>query len=209
MQPIAPVVAETSPNLFAAAKSANLNPMQVNQVEQMSYAIDQHKKLLAMDPNSARDAYGKLDPNVQSGLKFLFKDADYLKTAPTAGNEAWGAIKTVGKVLASPIIGIFKIAGAYNKVINTPYLVAREVAQGDGSVFNKKVWSKAWDGRNIYDDGALKKATDFYGANDVEVAKGLLAGKTPGEILQAHGGIDAGIMGSIQKEKPEGREARQ
>ena len=199
MQTVDPIVAQASPNIYAAAKNANLSNQSVNQVEQMSYALDQHKKLMAMDTNLGHDAYAKLDPQIQEGLKFMFKNAPYMQGPASEGQKIMGALKWTGTALASPIIGIFKAAGAYNRAINTPYLVAREVAQGDGSVFNAKIWKAAWDGNSVYDNGALDKAVQIYGSSDVEVAKGLLAGKTPGEIVQAHGKVDQGILESIQK----------
>jgi len=199
MQSINSVVAQTSPNLYSAAKNANLNSTQVNQVEQMSFAIQKHKELMGMDPAAATDAFRKLDPNAQDTLKFLFKDAQYAAPAPTVGSDIMGALKFVGKAVASPIVGLFKVAGDYNKIINVPYLVGRQIAQGDGDIFNKKIWKNAWDGNNIFDNGALARAASEYGASDVEVAKGLLAGKTPGEIIQAHGKVDQSILDSIQK----------
>jgi hypothetical protein len=199
MQQINVVVAQTSPNLYAAAKNANLDPTQVNQVEQMSFAVQKHKELIAMDSEKAKQAYNKLDPQVQTGLKFLYKDAQYAATPPSIQQDIVGGLKTVGKIVASPIIGLFKVAGAYNRIINAPYLVGREVAQGDGSVFDAKVWKNAWDGNAVFDHGALQKATDVFGVNDVTVAKGLIAGKTPGEIIQAYGKVDQGILDSITK----------
>jgi hypothetical protein len=199
MESINSVVAQTSPNIYSAAKNANLSPIQTNQVEQMSFAIQKHKELMAMKPDDATNAYRKLDPSVQDGLKFLYKDAQYAAPAPTLGSEVTGALKYAGKTLASPIIGLFKIAGNYNRLINTPYLVGREIAQGDGSIFNKKIWKSAWDGNSIFDNKAIGEATKIYGATDVEVAKGLLAGKTPGEIIQAHGTVDQAMLDSITK----------
>ena len=72
-QKIDMVVAQTSPNLYAAAQKANLNPAQVTQVQQMSYAIQQNKQLNLLDPERARASYDKLDVNAQKQLKFLFK----------------------------------------------------------------------------------------------------------------------------------------
>jgi hypothetical protein len=199
MQSIDSVVAQASPNMYAAAKNANLNSTQVTQVEQMSYAIQKHKELMGMSPNDATLAYNKLDTHAQDTLKFLYKDADYSKPAPTVGQDILGGLKWVGKAVASPIIGLFKVAGDYNKVINTPYLVGRQVAQGDGGLFDKKVWKNAWDGNAIFDNGAIDRATKQYGAYDVAVAKGLLAGKTPGEIIQSNGKVEQGLLDSIQK----------
>ena len=198
MQYLHPVVAQTSPNLYAAAKSANLGPTETTQVNQMSYTIQQHRQLSKLEPDAARAQYDKLDTNAQQQLKFMFKNADYLKAAPTAGDRVRGVIGGAFKLAASPLIGLFKLGGAYNQIINEPYKVAREVAQG-ADPFAYSTWKAAWDGKELYDNGALKEANDYYGQYDVTVAKGLLAGKTPGEIVQAYGKVDENILASIKK----------
>jgi hypothetical protein len=152
-----PIVAKTSPNLYAAAKTANLPKDQVSQLEQFSWTVDKNKKLNQQPLDAARKEYGALDPDVQEKLKYLFPKADYMIAAPDLGDYAVGALKTAGKLLASPLIGIFKAAGAYNRVINTPYLVARQATQGEG-LFSMQTWTDAWDGRRIYDHGALTEA---------------------------------------------------
>lgn len=191
------IVAKTSPGLYAAANQANLSSVEGTQISQMSYAIQKNKELNAMSLDKAKSAYDGLDPDIQKGLKSLFKNAEYLKEPPTVGNRVLGVLKTGFNILASPLIGLLKVAGEYNRVINAPYLVAREVAQGEGSIFSKKVWSEAWDGRSVYDHGALKEATDYFGAPKVFVAKGILAGKTPGEIVQEYGKVDKDILAAI------------
>ena len=198
MQYIDKTVAEVSPNLYAAAKQANLGTNEVTQVEQMSFTMKQNRELAKLPADQARAQYDKLDAGVQAQLKYLFKNAEYLKAAPTAADRVKGAIGDVFKVAASPLIALFKLGGAYNQVINEPYKVIREVAQG-ADPFAYKTWKSAWDGKELYDNGALKEATDYYGQYDVTVAKGLLAGKTPGEILQAYGTVDNNILGSIKK----------
>jgi hypothetical protein len=183
-----PIVAKTSPNLYAAAKSANLPQDQVSQLEQFSWTVDKNKKLNQQPLDAARKEYSTLDPDVQEKLKYLFPKAEYMVEAPDFGDYAIGALKTGFKIAASPLIGIFKAAGAYNRIINTPYLVARQATQGEG-LFSMQTWTDAWDGRRIYDHGALTEAINYFGNEKVEVAKGLLAGKTPGEIISSSSGV--------------------
>lgn len=201
MQPINKIVAQVSPNLYTAAKTANLSPAEASQVEQMSFTINQHRKLTAMNPDAAKLEYGKLDKGVKEQLQFMYKDAPYMQTDSSGiGSAVAGVIKGGFKVAASPLIGLFKVAGAYNRVINTPYLVGRELSQTKNpNPFSLKVWTDAWDGRSIYDEAGLKKVTDHFGEYDVTVAKGLLAGKTPGEIVTSYGKVDANILESIKK----------
>ena len=198
MDYVNPVVAEVSPNLYAAAKTAGLSPQQATQVEQMSYTIKQHRELSKLSPDAARQVYDKLDGGVQQQLKFMFKNADYLKSAPTAGDYIRGALLAPLKIAASPLVNLMKLGGAYNQIINEPYKVARLAAQGENP-FAYKTWKTAWDGKAVYDEGALKEATDYFGKYDVEVAKGLLAGLTPGEIVEKYGAPDANILESIKK----------
>ena len=198
MQRINPVVAEASPNLYSAAKQANLSGNELTQIEQMSYTIKQHRQLLAMPEEKARSTYSKLDPGIKKQLQFMYKDAQYASQPSDAGDLAMGVLKGIGKIAVSPIVGLFKLAGGYSRIINTPYLVARQAAQGEDP-FSTAVWKDAWDGRSVYDEGALDKVTEVYGSSDVFVAKGILSGKTPGEIVQAYGKADKDILASIQK----------
>jgi hypothetical protein len=193
-----PVVAETSPNLYSAAKTANLDSVEVNQINQMSSAIKKHRELVKMDADIAQKTFDRLDPKAQDQLKFLFKDSDYAKDPDTAADRVKGVFTTGLKIAASPLIGLFKLGGQYNRLVNTPYKVARQVAQGE-DLFAGDVWTDAWNGTNMYDNKGLSEVTAYFGDSDVFVAKGLLAGKTPGEILESYGKIDNKILESIKK----------
>jgi hypothetical protein len=177
---------------------ANLNPSEQNQIEQMSWAVKKNKELARMDNDDARKAFEALDPNAQEGLKVFFGTADYMQAPPDFSDRLMGALKFTGKTLASPLIGLFKVAGAYSRVINTPYLVARQVAQGE-SIFDTKVWDDAFDGKNVYDNGGLAQAIDRFGKTDIFIAQGLLAGKKPGEILDSYGTLTPEITASMEK----------
>ena len=178
-----PIVAKTSPNLYAAAQQANLNKTQINQIEQYSWTVDKNKKLSRLKIEDARKEFAGLDTQVQDMLKFLYPNAEYTKEDPTLPDNSLTTLKTVAKGLASPLVYTFKALGAWNRIINTPYLVARQVAQGE-ELFNKQTFTDAWDGRRVYDNGALAQALKTYGNAKVEVAKGLISGKTPGEIIK-------------------------
>jgi hypothetical protein len=193
------IVAKTNPNLYAAAKSANLPQDQVSQLEQFSWTVDKNKKLNQMSTEAARKEFNELDPEVQEKLKYLYPKADYMQEAPDASDYAVGALKTVGKVVASPLIGIFKAAGVFNRAINTPYLMARQASQGEG-FFSKQTFTDAWDGRRVYDHGALTEAINYFGNEKIEVAKGFLAGKTPGEIISSQGGtVNEKLLGALEE----------
>ncbi len=192
------IVAKTSPGLYAAAKQAGLNKQQKNQIEQFSWTVDKNKQLNSKPIDVARMEFNNLDTNIQDMLKFLYPNAEYTKTSPSTKDYAFGALKTTAKAFASPLIGLFKAAGAWNRIINLPYAVARQGAQGEG-YFNKQTFTDSWDGRRVYDNGALDETVRVFGKERVEVAKGLLAGLTPGEIISSYGVIDQKLLDAISE----------
>lgn len=125
------IVAKTSPNLYAAAKQANLSQTQINQIEQFSFTVDKNKQLLRKPLDTARQDFFKLDEEVQQMLRFLYPDAEYAKEAPDTGDKILGFVKGVGKIAASPLIGLYKAAGVYGRTINLPYLMGRQASQGE------------------------------------------------------------------------------
>ena len=182
-----PIVAKASPNLYAAAKSANIPMDQGTQLEQFSWTVEKNKKLNQLNVDAARKEFNDLDPSAQEKLKYLFPQSDYQLAAPDASNYITGAIKTAATIAKSPLVLLFKAAGVFTRALNTPYLLARQAAQGEG-LFTKESFSDAWDGRRVYDEGALTSAQDYFGVEKVEIAKGLIAGKKPGEIIANAGG---------------------
>ena len=194
-----PIVAKASPNLYAAAKSANIPMDQGAQLEQFSWTVEKNKKLNQLRIDDARKEFNDLDPSAQEKLKFLFPESDYQLPEPGASNYLTGAIKTGFNVLKSPLVLLFKTAGVFNRVINTPYLLARQASQGEG-LFTKESFSDAWDGRRVYDQTSLNEASDYFGVEKVEIAKGLIAGKKPGEIIASAGGqINEKLLDALEE----------
>ena len=194
-----PIVAKASPNLYAAAQSANIPMEQGSQLEQFSWTVDKNKKLNQQPIDAARKEFQGLDPSAQEKLKFLFPEADYQLAEPGASNYLTGAVKTGFNILKSPLVLLFKAAGVFTRAIDTPYLMARQAAQGEG-LFTKESFTDAWDGRRVYDQGALTNAQDYFGVEKVEIAKGLIAGKKPGEIIAAAGGtVNVKLLDALEE----------
>jgi hypothetical protein len=190
------VVAKTSPNLYAAAQQGNLNPEQTTQLEQFSWTIQKNKNLMTLPVEDARKEFFKLEKDAQDKIKFLYPDATYAEEADTFSDNAVAALKTTGKIAASPLIGLFKGLTAWTRIINTPYLMARQAAQGEG-FFNKQTFTDAWDGRRVYDNGALDETVKYFGEERVNVAKGLIAGLKPGEIVAANGQVTQKMLDAL------------
>jgi hypothetical protein len=202
------IVAKTSPNLYAAARQANLSQTQVNQIEQFSWTVDKNKQLLRKPVETARKEFFGLDKEVQDMLRFLYPDADYAKEAPDMGDKVLGIVKGAAKLAASPLIGLYKAAGVYGRVLNAPYLMSRQAAQGE-EYFSKQTFTDAWDGRRVFDEGALAEAEREFGKDNIEIAKGLLMGKKPGEIIESQGQLTQSFLNSFSKafnDEPEFRQ---
>ena len=202
------IVAKTSPNLYAAARQANLSQTQVNQIEQFSWTVDKNKQLLRKPVDTARKEFFGLDEEVQKMLRFLYPDAEYAKEAPDMGDKVLGIVKGAAKLAASPLIGLYKAAGVYGRVLNTPYLMSRQAAQGE-EYFSKQTFTDAWDGRRVFDEGALAEAEREFGKDNIEIAKGLLMGKKPGEIIESQGQLTQSFLNSFSKafnDEPEFRQ---
>ena len=54
MERLEPTVAEASPNLYAAAKNANLSPAETTQINQLSYALKEHRRLSKLPAETAK-----------------------------------------------------------------------------------------------------------------------------------------------------------
>ena len=190
------VVAKTSPNLYAAAQQGNLNSEQKTQVEQFSWTIQKNKTLMTLPTEDARKEFFKLEADAQEKIKFLYPDATYAQEANTFSDNAVAALKATGKIAASPLIGLFKGLTIWTRILNTPYLMARQAAQGEG-MFNQQTFTDAWDGRRVYDNGALDETVKFFGQERVNVAKGLIAGLKPGEIVAAGGELTQAMLDAL------------
>ena len=192
------IVATVSPNLYAAAQQANLDPQALTQIEQFSWSVKKNKQFAQLDKETARAKFLDLDKDAQEKIKFLYPDANYVQEDPTAMDAVKGVLVGGAKIAASPLLALFKTLGAYTRAINTPYLMARQAAQGE-DLFSKKTFTDAWDGRRIYDEGALSEATKYFGSERVKVAQGLIAGLKPGQIIEEYGKVDEKLLKAFEE----------
>lgn len=192
------VVAKTNPNLYAAAKQSNINDAQKLQLEEFGFTVQKNKDLMKMPVEEAKKIFFDLEPAAQEKIKYLYPNAAYAEEDDTTKEKAIGAVVGVGKGLASPLIGLFSALGKWTRAINTPYLAVRQAAQGEG-LFNKQTWDDAWNGRKVYDNGALNQAIEYFGAERVEIAQGLIAGLKPGEIVAKGGELNANKLKALEE----------
>jgi hypothetical protein len=208
---VKPVVAELSPNIYTAAKSANLSPEEQTIVEQFSFTVKNAKRLRAMDGKAAKQEFQNLTEDAQASIRAMYPNAEFAKDDPSVAQRLLGLGVSAVKLAGSPIIATFKTAIEYGKTINTGYSAVREIQQGASPTegieplnalklknpFANTVWSQSYNGRELYDKGAVNRLETKHGKEKVFVAKGLLAGKTPGEIVEEYGKPDKNIADAI------------
>jgi hypothetical protein len=223
-----PVVGQANPNLYAAAIQANLAPQDQAFMEQMSFTAVQTKRLRALPLKQAKREYSSLSKEAKAWIDYLFPGSEFAKPEPTMLEKAVDVAKTGAKgvlsFIATPVVKTFELAGEYGKAINTPYSVLRQAYQKDliGKVRfgsptatsqqgvamgvpkdSNGLWAKAWkagyNGKNLYDDGAVDVAKKKYGDVRVFVAQKILEGKKPGEILEEYGQIDDKISAALSE----------
>ena len=196
MARINPVVGEVNPSVYNAAKNANLSPQQQLAVEQLAYTVKEAKKLRALKADDAKRQFQALTEEAQANIKALYPTAKFVQEDPTLLQRGIGAVTFGLKGLFSPIITTYQAAIQYGKALNTGYVAGRQIQQG-ANPFAKQTWDDAYNGRDAWDKGAVAAVESRYGKENVLVAKGLLSGKTPGEIIEAYGKPDPKILQAI------------
>jgi hypothetical protein len=212
---INPIVGEISPNIYNAAKMAGLSDPEQTIMEQWSFTVKNAKRLRTMDAKAAKKEFQSLDEDAQRSIRAIYPNAEFAKDDPTLADRAIGVVGTVTKALASPIISTYQAAVEYGKALNTGYSAARQIAQGESPAliqspsfaanqikslknpFAGTVWTTAYNGKELYDKGAINRLEQRYGVESVFVAKGLVAGRTPGEVIEQYGKVDEKIIAAI------------
>jgi hypothetical protein len=191
-----PVVGETNPAVYNAAKNANLSFEQKVAVEQLAYTVKKAKELRTLKVDDAKREFQALTEEAQTNIKALYPTAKFTQEDPNLLQRGLGVIGAGAKAAFSPIIATLGVAIAYGKAINTGYVAGRQIEQG-ADPFSKQTWDDAYNGRDAWDKGAVQAVETRYGKENTFVAKGLLSGKTPGEIIEAYGKPDPKILEAI------------
>ena len=182
------LVPVTNPELAVAGYKAGLQNTDLKQIRTWDKLYTKHRELLDIkDDKVAFDTYNKLDPVIQQMLTDNFQ-ANYMARPQdwTAGDLIADALK----LAQSPFKAGFKALETYSRAISLPYLAVKARGQGDDTSNLWKIWRDDWDGTKIFDKGATTVLDESYGQGISVLAKGIVSGMTPGEIIEDHGGID-------------------
>jgi hypothetical protein len=202
-----PVVAEVNPALFAAGARTNLTREERNLIENWSTVKSTHEKLMAMNNKRAAESFNKLHPDLQVVLRSYY-NIDY-ENKPTSNMLVEDPVKrkllgldnglSVGDVFKSPFRFLFAGAEQYVKAFNTPYSMAQQAVINREDFWTRSNFEASFDGDFNYDNELAESLVQKHGKAVGFAAMHLLAGKTPGEIIDAWGPNDAEILGAIDK----------
>ena len=197
---INPVVAAISPGIYDALQSSGASQQDINTAEQVSFAYQKGLELRKLPINVAHEEFAKLSKPAQAQLKGLFGNDPYLQAPQSFLQRAEGTVKNVVKFVISPIASaMFGPVIAETKAImsipraailagqNKPQVSVEGAAPQPYGVFSGKTWSTAYSGKDLYREADLDALRTKYGKANIAVATGLVAGKTPAEIMQEWG----------------------
>lgn len=199
--PINRQLVNSNPTMYAASLAGNPTPEEALITKNLIGLDSLHTKLnTAKDLDAARKEFWALDPIIREGLIFMNPDSDYQQKSPSI-------MSRVGHGLLGFVSAPFKelVHGAedYTKTISLPYKIIRGVTDTGKSgkekldyILSTKNWSDAFNGKNQWDEVALDRLEAKHGKAMGALTRGLLDGKTPGEIIKEYGDIsnDGGEM---------------
>ena len=202
-----PVVGEVSPALYAAGARTNLTREERNLIENWSSIKSTHEKLMAMNNKKAAESFNKLNKEDQAMLQAYYK-VDYgnkahkdLIVEDPAKRKLLGLDNglSVGDVFKSPFRFIFAAAEQYTRAYNTPFTMAQESVTNRENFWTRSNFEMSFDGDFSYDDALAEQLVKKHGKELSFAAMHLLAGKTPGEIIDAWGPNDGAILEAVNK----------
>lgn len=201
-------VARVSPALYAAGSRSALTREEKNLIENWAKVRDTHKQLMKMDNKQAGESYNKLEPGFQEVLKTYYK-TDYANKSEGGEliqneevRKALGIQDTDGTIspmdiIKSPFKFLMGAATQYGKFFNTPGAMLQNSVVNKESFWSRSNGEVAFDGKYLYDNALADELINKYGAAESFVAMHVLAGDTPGEIIDSWGPNDPAILGAI------------
>jgi len=207
-QSLKPIVGEVSPALLAAGARTNLTREERNLIENWASIKGTHEKLMKMNNKKATESFKKLSKEDQDVLQAYYK-VDYANKAhkdliveDPAKRKLLGLDNgfSVGDFFKSPLRALMATGGQYERAFNAPYTMAQDVVVNNREDFwSRSNFEMSFDGDYSYDENLKEQLENKHGKELGFVAMHLLAGKTPGEIIDAWGPNDGAILEAVNQ----------
>ena len=203
-------VARVSPALYAAGSRAALTREEKNLIENWAQVRDKHQQLMKMSNKDAGESFNKLEPGFQEALKTYYRidyakkndgqvliQNDDVRKALGIENSTGDGNISYGDVAKSPFQFLMGAATQYGKFLNTPGAMLQNSVVNKESFWSRNNGEIAFDGKYLYDNALADELVNKYGGAESFVAMHVLAGDTPGEIIDAWGPNDPAILAAI------------
>ena len=206
-QSLKPIVGEISPALYAAGARVNLTREERNLIENWSSIKGAHEKLMKMNNKKASEEFKKLSKEEQETLQAYYK-VDYANKAHKdlivenpATRKLLGLDNgfSVGDFFKSPLRAVMGAAGQYERAFNAPYTMAQDAVTNRENFWTRSNFEISFDGDFSYDENLKEQLEKKHGKELSFAAMHLLAGKTPGEIIDAWGPNDGAILQAVNQ----------
>jgi hypothetical protein len=213
--PFNPTLASSEPLLYAATGAGSWTQEEAVVVTNLlSYLSLDNELVKNKDIAKARKKFGALDKDTKEFLKFLNPEADYQQqpkgifkkivegavsqaTEPFRSTldtlEKWGkGVKSVYKLGAA--IGEPEVINEINRLTGGTTSPAENFKK---SLPNKS-WSDIYEGKNSWRESSIKELENKYGYAASYLARKVIDGVKPSDILREYGEIDAPLTKAFQ-----------
>lgn len=168
-------------NIYQAAKRANLNPAQMQQINSLSEMYSTHSRLTGMPTNVAQQEYSQLSPEKQTSMAAFFGPG---KEDPAKPQRSFieQAAYIVSRPIVEPIKAVFNAANWLSDQTTRLYRV------GAISMAENKSLSEAWQrsgarGEQVFNPDRIDRAIRAYGSDRVAVAQKIASGMPLDQII--------------------------
>jgi hypothetical protein len=172
------------------------NPQEDTMLNNIKKTSRLHKKLLDAGDNGFQK-FQKLDTNVQTMLKAFYGEETEYMIEPESG---FGAVfEGIKNFVTSPFRKTFEILEDYTQGLNAIQNQFLQWHENGKDFFDKDVWAASlFEGETLYNTELDNQYTQKYGKAKAFIAKMALAGRKPGEIVQAYGKLDEEFVAAME-----------
>ena len=196
-----------NPEFYAASLAGQWNPDEKFVLNNIQQLLDKDKELSRLENQSdAKKQFGALNPEIQGALVFINPDADYQipeksllgKVGSYIGNALLDVLKAPYRFVEGAAQNLYQLTPP-----GIPYKILRDAADrgNDRTAFESFISPQnivdAFNDVNQWDSGATKRLEEKYGKAITFLAKGLIDGKKPSEILRSYGELDFDMANAI------------
>jgi hypothetical protein len=213
--PFNPTLASADPLMYAATGAGSWTQQEAVVVTNLlSYLSLDSDLVKNKDIGKARKKYNSLDKDTKEFLKFLNPEADYQQQpknifrkigeavagqATEPFRSALDNLEQFGKGVKSVYkVGVAAFEPEVKNEINRLLGGTPSTAENFKKSLPNKSWSDIYEGKNSWRESSVKELENKYGSAASYLARKLIDGVKPSDILREYGEIDAPLTKAFQ-----------